>query len=456
MDTTVESTNTSCTFAPPNLESTASIFTVSRDDVYDYQRCPKIVAIKTYRSTRTKRLRSDLDASRVPLPNIVGQIGEAAVELAFSASFDEDDRSSVAGSWSTRRIPEKKIVQLISSRFNLIEKGIQLDLELLAKKTIEGLREIRTEVDSALGPLTIIGRGETRYGALPTCGFPDYVALNSDRKPVLIEVKNGSKENPARDRFQASFYNSLGKTAGVVVHDTTLDNGGLRRAIQVHLEEDAETLVMYPRLHKWRKVAETVDMGPDDLEEIWSAKQLGILGRWPDVCCESDCPHTRYKIVLPKDTLDTVAKPLPLIFAKGSADLGMDYDFSFARRYVHKTTPSAVSELWSLGHLLGEDPTTNLEPIIEMIGRRLGLGRESAAKLLRSIAGLDSGELSSRTRIEPRKVEKEMAAYLEPWQRLLPQKVLDGIGAKAQSIGTQTYSLPRRSDLIIEKSWNKW
>jgi hypothetical protein len=157
----------------PELESAASIFTVSRQDFFDYKRCPKIVAIKTYRRTRTKKERLERDESRVPLPNLVGQIGEAAVQLAFSDSFGR--KSLPRDSWLLGKVPEKRIAQLVMSRLNLVEKGIQLDLELLAKKTIEGLREIKPEIERALGPLTVIGRGESRYGALPTCGYPDYV-----------------------------------------------------------------------------------------------------------------------------------------------------------------------------------------------------------------------------------------------------------------------------------------
>jgi hypothetical protein len=185
--------------ASPRLENTSSIFTVSREDIFDYKRCPKIVAIKTYRTTRTKkRPRPEMDEPKFPIPNIVGQIGEAAVRLAFSGT-DEDRELFEKDSLVRRKTPEKRIAQLIISRLNLIDKGIQMDLELLAKKTIEGLKEIRADIDRALGPLSIIGRGESRYGALPTCGYPDYVALTSQDRPVLIEVKNGVKESPSKD-----------------------------------------------------------------------------------------------------------------------------------------------------------------------------------------------------------------------------------------------------------------
>src|SRR2546425_9889316 len=372
MALTVESLNRRRILDSSDLESTSSIFTVSREDVFDYKRCPKIVAIKTYQKTRTRKVKSEPDDSSVPLPNVIGQIGEAAVQFAFSDSFGQE--SLARDSLSPGKNVERRIAQLVMSRLNLVEKGIQLDLELLAKKTIEGLREIKPEIERALGPMTVIGRGESRYGALPTCGYPDYVALSSNDKPVLIEVKNGSRENSTKDRFQASFYNSLGKTVGVVVHDTNINDGTIRPCVKVHLGKDAETLVVYPRLHKWERVTDTVDIDQDEIEEIWSAKQLGILGRWPDIHCESNCPHTRWGIVLPEDSLDMVAKPLPLIFAKGAADLGVDFDFNFMRRYISKITPSAMNELWNLNYRLRSAPRTSLESFRTIMENRLGVG----------------------------------------------------------------------------------
>jgi hypothetical protein len=93
---------------------------------------------------------------------------------------------------------------------------------------------------------------------------------------------------------------------------------------------------------------------------------------------------------------------------------------------------------------------------VAMIEARLGLGRDSSEKLLRLAAGTSTGELGLRTWIDPKKVDKEMATDMEPWQLLLPQKIIDEIGQTAQSIGTQTYSLPQQSSQLIDKSWRKW
>src|SRR2546426_2517135 len=146
MTISVESTIPVHALVRAKLESAASIFTVSREDIFDYKRCPKIVAIKTYRTTRTKKLRPDVHEPKIPIPNIVGQIGEAAAQLTFSGN-DEGGKSLEEDNLVRRKTPEKRIVQLILSRLNLMDKGMQMDLEVLAKKTLEGLKGIRTEID---------------------------------------------------------------------------------------------------------------------------------------------------------------------------------------------------------------------------------------------------------------------------------------------------------------------
>ena len=134
--------------------------------------------------------------------------------------------------------------------------------------------------------------------------------------------------------------------------------------------------------------------------------------------------------------------------------MGVDYDLHFLRRYISRTTPSATGNLWSLAGLSGNESMLN--SIIELMGTQLGIGKDESVKLLRWFNGISTGESGLRTRADFGKIEKEMAAYLEPWQKLLPRKVLETIGPTAQSIGTQTYNLPRQSKLFIDKSWKKW
>jgi hypothetical protein len=64
-------------------------FTVSREDLYDYLRCPKIVAIKTHRTILGLEREKEVGQRAQPeVPAaVVGKIGEAAVAVAFDWGF---------------------------------------------------------------------------------------------------------------------------------------------------------------------------------------------------------------------------------------------------------------------------------------------------------------------------------------------------------------------------------
>jgi len=87
--------------------------------------------------------------------------------------------------------PEKTITQLIISRLRILDRTIQTDLERWAKETVEGVKKIRAEIETTIGPLSIIGHGETRYGALPTIGHPDYVAKTEVASMISSMLRTG-------------------------------------------------------------------------------------------------------------------------------------------------------------------------------------------------------------------------------------------------------------------------
>ncbi len=63
---------------------------------------------------------------------------------------------------------------------------------------------------------------------------------------------------------------------------------------------------------------------------------------------------------------------------------------------------------------------------------RLGLGQDVSTKLLRWLSGISGGEPRVRTGVDHMRIEKEMAAYLEPWKQLLPERMLDTVAPVAQ------------------------
>jgi len=315
----------------------------------------------------------------------------------------------------------------------------------LAKETFTGIEPIRASVEEAYHNIAIIGKGESRYGTLPTIGYPDFVAL-TEGKPILIEVKNSAKENTTADGFQASFYNSLGKTVGVVIQDLTVNNGMVESQPRMALEQDAQALIVYPRLKTWKRVDEAIDLSPEVIQGVWTAKQLGVMGKSPETDCSTRCPHHRFGIELPIGNIEN-ATPLPLIFARGTVSLGGDLDHHYLRNYLAKVAPSLMQIIWDI-RFGGKVPKDYEERLMDMIREKFGFDEETVKKLL--------AKPNERTR-DPRQEEihKEEAADIEPWEKLLPEKILNSIYATAQGYGNRIYGLPRESARVVRKASEK-
>jgi hypothetical protein len=446
------------------IQSATALFTVSRQDLYDYQRCPKIVSIKVYRGIRTPKPEKEPAARSENKTALIGRIGEVVTRLAFSPQLSQGQLGELA-----QKVPSQSLVESIThlgvpqdtlekaelgelqSQFQQLPKNMEDELKNVWKDTLAGLDAIRGDVTNAYGNLTVIGHGESRYGLLPTTGNPDWVARTNHRKPILIEVKNGAKENVRSDEFQAAFYNSLGKTVGVVVQHPAFTDGVMEPRIM--LEEDAETLVIYPRLKKWRTVSETAKLDPDVVKDVWRAKQLGVLGMSPETGCRKDCPHHRYKIELPEGNLE-VAKPLPLIFAKGGIELGHDFDYHNVRTYLWHVAPSLSRLLWETRYRRDRTSTALKEKLRQILRSKFGIEESVVMKLVPESSMYPVSERLPRVE----EITKEEADEMERWEKLLPAKILKGEGVltSAQGYGTRVYGLPKNSKVLIRKAWEKW
>jgi len=135
-----------------------NVFTISRLDVYDFLRCPKIVSIKTYRNLKKPRPQKKRNVLERNLRHEIGTIGEVVTQRMFSgrtedeklSEYDEelfseeaDDEefeldynvtqpSSLAG-----ELVQEKEMPLLPLNFDLKRRGVQLDTEMkeLSKKT---------------------------------------------------------------------------------------------------------------------------------------------------------------------------------------------------------------------------------------------------------------------------------------------------------------------------------
>jgi hypothetical protein len=409
-----------------------SIITLSRTDIYDYLRCPKIVSIKTYRLIHPPRRRR-IAARREPQvsPAVIGKIGEAAVASALSIDSDKEGEGL-----------DEEIAKLTVSK--VASKGVEihgLAREILTE-TVEGLRDTRKYIREEYGKVKVVGKGRCKNGPFPGEALPDLVALSPrSQKPILIEVKNG-RQASATDRFQASFYNTVARETGVLVQEERLEDNEPEFLPQVRFNTITDTLLVYPIGRTYEKVTDRINMKHDRLQEIWEAKQLGLLGKSPSTDCDSKCLHRRLKIDLPEGSLEP-AKPIPLIYAKGLVESGYDLDLDYLRSYSYVVDPN-----WDIGELV-EEAQENMkrkEKVIRAVVKETRLPEDVVRKMF----------FEEQEWPEPKRVFREMANELEPWERLLNLKWMRKAKQRSSGQASRIYTIPEESDRFVKRSWDKW
>ncbi|MDH2901340.1 MAG: hypothetical protein PXY39_10245 [archaeon] len=364
--------------------------------------------------------------------DILGKLGELGTETEFD-----------------RAIPrEKKEKALLAE---LQKRGIAINTEILraVRETVKGLERVRGQVEETFGELSIIGKGETKYGGSTSNGRPDFVAFErASKKPILIEVKNTAKQEPSHE-FQARFYNTMLSTVGVVVcHER---NVGDKFSIKPSVESgyDAESLLIYPRLGKSFRIRKTVDLSTRTIRKVWTAKELGLCGKVPATDCSNDCPHHRFDIGLPEDDLEALP-PLPLVYAKGLVERNANIDGRYMKEYLRKRTVEARIAMWEFRGTKIEGVAR--DKIAQILVDRLDLDRDEAINLV------DPTKVLQEPNEWPDsdKIIREMADDFAKWKKLLGRKLSKEIGPRTSGQTTRIYTLPSESQQYIKKSWDTW
>lgn len=458
------------------------IFTTSRNDFYDYLRCPKIVALKIHRNL----IRPPLLPKLKPERNIryeIGTIGEVTTKEVFSEKGNEileearletedyDEESFTEEyedeefEFKPRTIESPSFPKILE--VNLSQKGVQLDTQMksILRDTLSGLKIIRKYLEDEYGEVRIVGRGQSKNGVFPGTIKPDFVAIAKDlKKPLLIEVKNSSKINQRADNFQASFYNSIAKKHGVLVLEERMEDGQNIITPKLIQNITSETLLVYPRLGEYQKISDTVKFDQKIIDAIWQAKQLGLMGKTPHTDCDSSCPHHKLG-ELPEDNVEP-AIPLPLIYAQGLRELGKDLDIEFLRRYIFgKPVGSEFS------NSMEEFREKNYQVMIykyrdrkkaEQKQKSLDLQKEKYLDLFAEKTGFSRSTIEKLSSFrqslwkDDKKIIKEMKNEIHPWQKIIGQKKFKLLNPTIKGITTKIYSIPDQSNNFIKKSWKEW
>jgi len=440
------------------------IFTVSRNDFYDYLRCPKIISLRIHRNLTRPPPPPRLTPKR-NIPYEIGTIGEVATREILSESGEEflEDEGEIG---EEGEIEESEIFPRMIE-INLEKKGVQLDQQMrdILKDSLEGLKSIKKYLTDEYGDITILGRAESRSGIMPGKIRPDFVAMSSEmKKPILIEVKNTAKLNSKPDNFQASFYNSISQNNGVLILEERLDSG--KNSIIPKLYQDVlpETLLVYPRLATFQVVSDTVKITQNIINEIWQAKQLGLIGKTPHTDCNSKCPHHKLGD-LPEGNIEP-AIPLPLVYAQGLREQGRDLDLDYLRKFLFKnpvgseffsTLGDFKSTDYQLDYFKYQDSAkaetkrkeleSNKEKYLDLFSEKTGLSRKTVETLSSRRKNIWSND---------KKILKEMANEIYPWEKIIGEKKFKNMHSSIKGFTTKIYSIPDKSDYFIKRAWENW
>jgi len=402
-----------------------SIFTVTREDLYDYGRCPKIVAIKAYRAL-TAVPAAHAEERRVQEPATIGRIGEMAVKLTLQGVPKHETLNRI-----THSIPQIKINEYLAQ---------------IATQSVEGMDEIRKSLKAAYKEVTIIGRGEGRHPDLAGTARPDFIGLTkNDGTPIIVEAKDSARE--ARSyRFQAMFYNGIAEKFGVYLLQERLEGETVKFSPRI-LKSSAETVLVYPRLASFSIVKEKYVPTEPVIRDVWKAKQLGFSGRVPENRCRNKCPHNRLKVNLPEGDMEPLP-PLPLIFSKGSVESGVDLDLEYQAGYAWDLLPSRIKLAVLFSQRGGGRELSGLK---SWLMTNLMISNEAADVVL------DNAKRESLLNSKPTGGDllRLMDSELEPWKMILKDR-LETWSPSILARATAVYSLPKDSSRFVGDAWGRW
>lgn len=417
------------------LTSALPLFSLNRQELFEFDRCPKIVSIRAYRLLNpVVKEHPIIRAVPEVKASIIGRMGEAAAKAAFSEDADEADT-------------EEELVAILAKQTTRAVSDLGAELDTATKRilveTVKGMAEVKGYVASQYGEVRVIGRGVCKNGPFPGEALPDLVALSpGKRQPILIEVKNSSK--PAKtDRFQAAFYNTIARQTGVVVHEQRMQEGKLNLEPVAYHDSIADTLLVYPRGRSFEKVSEKVDVSDKKLEEVWSAKQLGYSGRSPHTDCDAGCAHHRLGIELPEGNIEA-ATPVPLVYAKGLTEVGYDLDSDYLHRFFFNSGLS--TGIFDTVFFARDDPLKRKE-IVGRIATKTGIPEETVRKMA----------YPDQRFPDTAKVVKTMSDEFDPWKKILGKQAKSKIESSyVKGLVSRFYTLPDKSEPFVRRAWDKW
>jgi len=388
----------------------SSIYSGSRKDVYDYLRCPKILAAKAYSLLRQIPIRVVPQARET---KHIRKVRATAVRLIFEGSS-----------------PLTAIQQ--------VKSVTRLSMDELGKVTefIFKTEKLRRKLTEEYGEIIATCKGMGKHPDLAEYVQPDLIAYVAHReKPFIIEVKSTCQPD-AMDVFQARFYNALASESGVYVLNKRRENEMLNFSPRL-VKGNFETVLIYPSSESYSVIKEKADVNSQLVHDVWRTKQLGFRGLAPETDCSEDCPHRKLKVKLREGDMEPLP-PLPLMFARGVTESGYNLDINYQVAYACETLRTELSQIQS-------DPNVARDMLIGNVG----LDPEAV-----DIALGKRGRYSCQPTAED--LLRSIRYELKPWRRVLGSRATTSAAPYILGLGLHIYGLPNGSTDFVRRSWDEW
>lgn len=286
-----------------------SVWKISHDDLYDYVRCPRILAFKYMGvKVRVQRHRSPTEVS----PYTIGRIGEeafihalesrGAVNLSKVVQIDEiksamdfEDSTSTADAAENERETLDRISKKVMSSIDPETLSKAKDaINAVIKSSVEGALQLVKDLESRYGKPVVFSKANVRSTILQAQGYPDFIVGFENNRYVILEVKNAQRPSTTHIA-QAGFYMEASKLAGATILMERITENRIELE-PIAMSNITDSIVVYPRLKEIRTALE-FGLTTEDALNIMKIKHLATKGLVPKEANYTYCNKCQFRNV---------------------------------------------------------------------------------------------------------------------------------------------------------------
>ncbi|BDC00258.1 CRISPR-associated protein Cas4 [Saccharolobus caldissimus] len=347
------------------------VWKVRADDIYDFMRCPRILAFKYMRvKLRAQRRSSSTQVSAYT----IGRIGEEAFTYALESNgvvnltnnavqknetenttadsdimepdieFEDRTETVINEKESLDRISKKVISSIDPETLSKARDAAYT----LVKSSVEGAIQLVKDLESKYGRPIVFSKAKVRSTILQAEGYPDFIIGFPDNRYVIVEVKNTKKVEKSHD-VQIGYYIEASKLIGAsILMERKVEN-------RIEFEPVATSNIMdgiliYPRLKEIHSVS-NFKLTTEIASNIMKVKYAVIKGLLPKEANFSYCNKCQFRNVCKTEPesknieLDSIKMPIPFPITAAldiSENYDLDLDLLFYGSYFRYEVPSRI------------------------------------------------------------------------------------------------------------------